>query len=209
MDYREELLKEATSLGLDFPKNIPTEKLERMVNESKGPATKPEENQDDENTGDTGNTPDPEATIEAEQKAAAEKAEAEARAAAAAPKGPAPANETPKAPMTRKALLRKRIAAAKKKAMKTRIVTLTNKDNRENDVMTTAHLSFENQHFGLSKIVPLDVPVELEQALIDIAESTRITLHKDEIRDGKRTGNKVPVSVKKFAISYSQRQTTE
>ena len=92
----------------------------------------------------------------------------------------------------------------KKRAFKTTVITLTNKDNRENDVVTTAYLSFENQYFGLSKIVPLDIPVELEAALIAIAERSMITLHKDEIIDGKRTGNKTPVRVKKYAISYGK-----
>jgi hypothetical protein len=110
---------------------------------------------------------------------------------------------------SKRMLMRRKIAEARKKAFKTHIVTLTNKDSRENDVMTTVNLSFENQYFGLSKIIPLGVPVELEKALIDIAESTRITLHKDEVVSGKRTGNKVPVSVKKFAISYSRQQTEE
>jgi hypothetical protein len=95
------------------------------------------------------------------------------------------------------------IEAGRKRAYATRVVTLTNRDNRENDFMTTAYLSFENQYFSISKLVPLDVPVELEQGLIDVAEGSVITLHKDEIIDGKRTGNKVPTSVKKFAISYN------
>jgi len=99
---------------------------------------------------------------------------------------------------------RMRIAKAKKAAMKTSVVTITNKDNRENDVMTTAFLSFENQHFGVSKNVPLDIPVELEHALIHIARSCTMTLHKDEIVGGRRTGNKVPVVVKKYAVSYEQ-----
>jgi predicted transcriptional regulator len=96
------------------------------------------------------------------------------------------------------------IAVQKRKAMKTRLVTITNNDSRENDFATCAPLSFENQHFGVAKNVPLDVKVELEQALIDIAESTTITKHKDEIVNGKRTGNKVPVSVKKFVVSYAR-----
>ncbi|MEE8599385.1 MAG: hypothetical protein V3S69_07780 [Dehalococcoidales bacterium] len=99
---------------------------------------------------------------------------------------------------------RKIVAKARARAFKTHIVTLTNKDNRENDVMTTAHLGFENQYFGLSKNVPLDIPVELEQALIQIAAACTMTMHKDEIVDGKRTGNKVSVRVKKYAISYSR-----
>ena len=96
------------------------------------------------------------------------------------------------------------IKKAKEQAFATSVVTLTNRDNRENDFMTTAYLSFENQHFGLSKLVPLDIPVELEQALIDVAQSSMIPLHKDEIVAGKRTGNKITVRVNKFAISYSK-----
>lgn len=98
------------------------------------------------------------------------------------------------------------ITDAKIAAFRTKIVTITNKDNRENDVMTTVYLSFENQHFGLSKLVPLDIPVELEVSLISIAEGSMMTLHKDEIVGGRRTGNKVPTRTKKFAISYSQQQ---
>lgn len=112
------------------------------------------------------------------------------------------------APVTRKLSAdqkrRQFIANRKKAAMKTRVVTITNKDNRDNDATTTAPLSFENQHFGCAKNVPLDVPVELEQALIDIAESTCITLPKDEIIDGRRTGNKVATSVKKYVVSYAK-----
>jgi len=98
------------------------------------------------------------------------------------------------------------LADQKEKAFKKQVVTLTNKDSRENTVMTTAYLSFENQFYGISRIVPLDIPVELETALIKIAESITITLHKDEIINGQRTGNKVPVTVKKFAISYAKNQ---
>lgn len=114
------------------------------------------------------------------------------------------------APKEDKYAARKReIAERRAKAFETQVVTLTNKDNRENDHMTTALLSFENQYFGLSKIVPLDVPVELEQGLINVAEETMMTLHKDEIINGKRTGNKVAVRTKKFAISYGQAQKAD
>lgn len=130
----------------------------------------------------------------------------------AAPQGPkvkleddVPAD--PKVQLSKYALKRQKIAAAKKRAMRTRVVTITNKDNRENDFMTTAYVSFENQHFALSKVVPLDLPVELENALIQILASTTMTLHKDEVVEGKRTGNKVPVRVKKFAISYGREQS--
>ena len=100
--------------------------------------------------------------------------------------------------------LREKIQQSKARASKLVVVTITNKDNRENDVMTTVHLSVENQHFAIGRNVPLDIPVEIEQCLVDLAECTMMTLHKDEIVNGRRTGNKVPVTVKKFAISYGK-----
>lgn len=104
--------------------------------------------------------------------------------------------------MSAEVQMRTLIAKAREAAMATRIVTLSSNDKQESEWTTTAYLSMENQHFGLSKIVPLDVPVELEQCLIDIAKNTTITLHKDEIIDGRRTGNKIPTSVRKYNISY-------
>jgi hypothetical protein len=94
------------------------------------------------------------------------------------------------------------IQAAKKAAMETKIVTISSNDKRDNDVMTSVYLSMENQHFSVAKYVPLDIPVELEVCLIEVAKSTFITLHTDEIIDGRRTGNKTPKSVHKFTISY-------
>jgi len=94
------------------------------------------------------------------------------------------------------------IQVAKKAAMETKIVTLTSTDKRDNDVVTSVYLSVENQHFGIAKYVPLDVPVELEVCLIEVAKSTYITLHQAEIVDGRPTGNKIPKSVRKFTISY-------
>jgi len=208
MSDRDELMKQAEELGLDFPKNIPSEKLSRMVDNallSEENETTVQSNEEDDDLTDE------EMKVEKDEKAAMEKAakeEAEAVAELQKSMKKTEKEDTDRKP-SKRMLMRRKIAEARKKAFKTHIVTLTNKDSRENDVMTTVNLSFENQYFGLSKIIPLDVPVELEKALIDIAESTRITLHKDEVVSGKRTGNKVPVSVKKFAISYSRQQTEE
>jgi len=82
--------------------------------------------------------------------------------------------------------------------MKKRIVTITSNDKRENHMTTTAYLSCGT----VSRIVPLDYPIELEEALIIVADTTPITLHVDEVIEGKRTGNKVPKTIKKFNISY-------
>lgn len=182
MSDRKELLDEANELGLEFAPNIPSTKLQAMVAEAKGePPALVEES-----------VPDSPAVVVEEVKE-----ESELKVTTAAPAINKPV-------LSRYAAKRKKISDARGEAMKTRIVTITNKDNRENDFMTTVYLSFENQYFGLSKVVPLDLPVELEESLIQIASSTMMTLHKDEIVDGKRTGNKVPVRTKKFAISYGR-----
>ena len=96
------------------------------------------------------------------------------------------------------------IQASKAAAMATKIVTISSNDKRDNDVTTSVYLSMENQHFSVAKYVPLDIPVELEECLIEVAKSTYITLHTDEILDGKRTGNKIPKSVRKFTVSYEE-----
>ncbi len=173
---REKLIEEANELGLEFAKNTSTKKLKTMVAEANGEPTPVDE------------TPPPSPAVKAEAPAEEEPAQ--------------PVN--PSAPMSRASNMRERVRLAKQRAFKKRVVTITNKDNRENDVMTTAPLSFENQYFGLAKNVPLDIPVELEQGLIDVAETTMMTLHRDEIIDGKRTGNKVPQRVKKYAVSYAK-----
>lgn len=94
------------------------------------------------------------------------------------------------------------IAKAKAEAFKTRVVTISSNDKRDSEYTTTAYLSMENQHFGVSKLIPLDIPIELEQCLIEVAQTTMITLHKDEIIDGRRTGNKIPTSVRKYNVSF-------
>jgi len=182
-DERKTLIEEANSLGLEFQPNIPTAKLKNLIAEAKG------------------EPPEVEETAPASPKAKVDASEETEKEDAPTPEGSLVAE---KPAMTKYELKRKKIADAKARAQKTRVVTITNKDNRENDFMTTVYLSFENQYFGISKIVPLDVPVELENSLIQIAAATMMTLHKDEIIDGKRTGNKVPVRVKKFAISYGK-----
>lgn len=98
---------------------------------------------------------------------------------------------------------RRQIAEAKKKAMKTSIVTLTNKDSRENENVTSAYLSVQNLHFARSRYVPLDVPIELEHCLIRCAESCMVTIHRDEMKNGRPTGNKITRRVPKYAVSHS------
>lgn len=188
MSNREDMIAEATDLGIEFKGNISNIKLAQLIAEYKGQPAPVEE------TAPAGPAIDPEYLDEEEE------VEAEETSAAAVAKARV---------QDKFARQRELVAKAKAKAMKTHVVTITNKDNRENDVMTTAYLSFENQHFGLARLVPLDVPVQLEAALIHIAANCTMTMHKDEIVDGRRTGNKVPTRVKKYAISYSSADPDE
>jgi hypothetical protein len=103
----------------------------------------------------------------------------------------------------KEALLRKKIAEAKKQAFAKRVVTITSNDTRDNQHVTAVPLFFENQYFALDRIVPLNIPVELEQCLIDIAKTTTIAIHKRESADGGRTVGKT-IYAKKFNISYEE-----
>lgn len=107
-----------------------------------------------------------------------------------------------KKPISKEARIRFAIRDAKARAMKTRVVTITNNDKRDSHMTTTAYLSCENEYFGISRSVPLDVPIELEQCLIDVAVETKMVNHVDEIVNGRRTGNKVPKLTRKYAVSY-------
>jgi len=190
---REDMIEEANSLDIEFKSNIPGVKLAALIAEAKGEPVAVEETA----------IPSPAAIIEPPTDEG-EDDEAEAVVKTMTPTQAKNVEKVPKKKLNKFQLKRKKIAEAKKRAFKTQVVTITNKDNRENDMMTTVYASFENQFFGLSKIVPLDIPVELENALIAILENTTMTLHKDEIIDGKRSGNKRPFRVKKFAISYGR-----
>ena len=154
MSYRDDVIAVAKGLGLEFPSNIPTDKLAEKIIEAGG--TLPE-------------NADVQKPVES----------------------------------TRPKTLREIVAEARKQAFTTRVVTITNKDSRESDVATAAYLSCQNEYFELSKAVPLDIAVELEQCLIDVALATNITLHQSENVNGRSTGNKIPVSVKKYTISFA------
>ena len=178
MTEREEMIAEATDFGLEFKGNISNLKLAAMLAEFKG-------------------EPEPLNEKPAAGPAIKEEAEEEEDTTLSAVEL---VRKRQNASFARK---RKMISDAKQKAFKTQVVTLTNKDARENDVVTTAYLSCQNQYFAMARNVPLDIPVELESCLIRLAETAMITLHRDEIINGRRTGNKVATRVKKYAISYS------
>lgn len=97
---------------------------------------------------------------------------------------------------------KKQAKKLKAKWMEKRVVTITNNDKRDSHVTTTCFLSAG----VMQRIVPLDVPLELEKCLIKVAQDLVITAHVDEIINGARTGNKTPISVKKYGVSFQDNE---
>ena len=96
------------------------------------------------------------------------------------------------------------VAKARAAAFKTRVVTITSNDKRDSNVETTVIATCENQYFGLTKILPLNVPIEVEQCLIDTLKEIKIPLHVPETINGRQTGNSVLSETNKYNISYEE-----
>ena len=170
----EELRAEADALGIEYPKTMGATKLAQKIEEHYR-------------------------AIEGEADIAVAKEDAVEEEVGFMPKGGNPAGK--KDPET---AWREHVAEKKKAALAKRVVTVTSNDKRDNDMVTAEYISVENQYFAISRLVPLDVPVELEQCLIDQAEATMIPMAVDEYVNGQRTGNKVVRMVKKFNVSYGK-----
>jgi len=182
MSNREDMIAEATDLGLDFKGNISNINLAALIAEYKGEPPPLDE------------TPPPGPAVKPEPEVED----------AVEPDIVTQAQLTRTAAQKVYAAKRRKIGAAKDRAMKKTIVTITSKDSRENEVTTTAYLSCENEHFSIGRSVPLDIPVELEQCLIENARTCKMPMHRDEVKNGRRTGNKVTIIVPKYTISYSR-----
>lgn len=86
-------------------------------------------------------------------------------------------------------------AKAKAEGMKTKVVTLTY-NGKDNTDVNTAYLTCENQYFAISRIVPLNIPVELEVCLIDQAKS-----HKYILQETKGD-NTIVREIPKYNVTY-------
>ena len=74
--------------------------------------------------------------------------------------------------------MRDRINEAKAKASVTHIVTITDNDQRENNVTTTVTVNCSNGYFDLgTKILPLNTPIELQQGFINVLKEIQIPMH--------------------------------
>lgn len=152
----QELKQEATELGIEFSANIGAAKLAEKIENFYSS----QENSEKE-------------IQEAEVAARALELEAEEKSEVK----PAVSN---KGSMSR----HQRAKLAEEKARKTRIVTITDNDTRENNQTTVAVANCTNMYFDLgTAYIPLNVPIEVRQGHIDILNGVEIPLHVKQ-KDG-------------------------
>ena len=67
---------------------------------------------------------------------------------------------------------------AEEKARRTKVVTITDNDTRENNQTTVAIVNCTNMYFDLGTVyIPLNVPVEVRQGHLDVLAGVEIPLH--------------------------------
>ena len=91
---------------------------------------------------------------------------------------------------------------AEEDARKTRIVTITDNDQRENNQTTVAVVNCSNIYFDLgTAYIPLNVPVEVKQGHLNVLSETEIPLH---VKDPKTNLSTLTIR-KRYAISYEDK----
>lgn len=76
-----------------------------------------------------------------------------------------------------------------------KVIIVLNDPNQSGSV-STSYISCDNQYFSLAKLVPLNIPIDLEQCLIATARDARIPLHQQ-----KQDGTCYTVIVPKYNIT--------
>lgn len=91
---------------------------------------------------------------------------------------------------------------AEAEARKTRIVTITDNDQRENNQTTVAVVNCSNTYFDLgTAYIPLNIPVEVKQGHLNVLSETEIPLH---VKDPKTNLSTLTMR-KRYAISYEDK----
>lgn len=165
----EELRQEASELGISFNQNIGVDKLQAKIDEF----YKSQET--------SGN----------EILAAVEKQEAMEKSEEKSAVNGKPSNKS--------VALDKYIVEAEAAARKTRVVIITDNDQRENNQTTVAVVNCSNVHFDLgTAYIPLNVPVEVKVGHINVLKETEIPLH---VKDPKTGLNSLAIRPR-YAIAY-------
>ena len=91
---------------------------------------------------------------------------------------------------------------AEVRAKKTRVIIITDNDQRVNNQTTVATVNCSNMYFDLGTVhIPLNLPVEVRQGHIDVLAGVEIPLH---IKDPK-SGLTVTTIRKRYSISYEDK----
>ena len=101
---------------------------------------------------------------------------------------------------SRKRTIGERAAEARLEAMKTHIVTITDNDQRENNLTTIVSVNCSNDYFDLgTRRIPLNIPVEVEQGFINVLKEVQIPMH---VRDNT-TGLGKTILRHRYSIAYN------
>ena len=97
--------------------------------------------------------------------------------------------------------LAKFVNAAEAAARKTRVVTITDNDQRENNQTTVAVVNCSNLYFDLGTVyIPLNVPVEVRRGHLEVLKDTQIPLHTKD----PKTGLSVTRLRPRYTLSYGE-----
>ena len=92
-----------------------------------------------------------------------------------------------------------KIREAEEAARKTRIATIVDNDQRENNLTTTVSVTCGNAYFELGLMrIPLNEPVEVMQGFIDVLKEIKIPMHVVD----RKTGLTKTVLRNRYSISY-------
>ena len=169
----QELKQEATELGITYSANIGVDKLQAKIDEFY------------ESQETSGN----EILAAVERQEAMEKSEEKS----------AVKNKDSVAEISLGVLAKK----AEAEARKTRVVIITDNDQRENNQTTVAVVNCSNSYFDLGTVyIPLNVPVEVRQGHINVLKETEIPLHIKDPKTGLNTFAMRP----RYSVSYEDRE---
>jgi len=85
------------------------------------------------------------------------------------------------------------------KARKTKVVTIVDNDQRENNFTTTVSVNCGNEWFDLGQmILPLNTPVEVMQGHIDVIKEVEIPMH---VKDPKTGLSRLELR-KRYSVSF-------
>jgi len=102
-----------------------------------------------------------------------------------------------------KKLMASKAAIAKAKAMKTKVVTIIDNDQRVNNQTTTCTVNCSNAYFDLGTVVlPLNLPVEVRIGHLNVLKEVKIPQHVKDQKSGLSTARMVP----RYTISYEEKQ---